>query len=347
MFEKRVHIQSVFIKNYYFSQPKTPYSLLLMQLNINRLLIFLSLFASQISFGQQAPTFTHHPYTHMFSNAGFAGLGEGICLNGISRQQWVGFSDEDGNRVAPETFLITADSPISLLRGGIGGAIVQDKLGFESNIMVQVGYAYHLDIGASTLGIGAAANFLNRSTDFSKFKPTQPNDPILASGEQSDMLFDANFGLFWDTPELYYVGLSVTSMFETKGKALGSASESASFVGDRTLHFVAGYQFVLRKYPSYEIHPAINVISNLSSTQINTSVMVAYNNRFWGGVNYRFQESIGLMAGVLWNDFRIGYAYDVNTMGINVPGTHEISLGYCFKIKPDRSARSYRNTRYL
>ncbi len=66
-----------------------------MQLKINRLLIFLSLFASQISFGQQAPTFTHHPYTHMFSNAGFAGLGEGICLNGISRQQWVGFSDED------------------------------------------------------------------------------------------------------------------------------------------------------------------------------------------------------------------------------------------------------------
>jgi type IX secretion system PorP/SprF family membrane protein len=320
---------------------------MLMQFNINRLLIFLLFIACQTLFGQQSPSFTHHPYTHMFSNAGYAGMGEGICLNGISRQQWVGFADEEGNRVAPETFLITADSPVSLLRGGIGGGILQDQSGFESNIVVFLGYSYHLDIGGSKLGIGMAANFLNRSTDFSKFKPTQPNDPILASGEQSDMLIDANFGLFWDTPELYYIGLSVTSIFETKGKALGSSSESVGFVGDRTLHVVAGYQFVLRNYPSYEIHPAINVNSNLSSTQINTSVMVAYNNRFWAGVNYRLQESIGLMAGLLWNDFRIGYAYDVNTMGYNVPGTHEISLGYCFKIKPDRSARSYRNTRFL
>lgn len=129
---KRVRIQAAFIKNYYFSQPKTQYSFLLMQLNINRLLFILLLFAAKTTFGQQAPTFTHHPYTHMFSNAGFAGLGEGICLNGISRQQWVGFNDEDGNRVAPETFLITADSPISLLREALGEPSFRTNWGLKA-----------------------------------------------------------------------------------------------------------------------------------------------------------------------------------------------------------------------
>lgn len=336
-----------FVKNYYFSCLKTKLGLLLMHLKISYFICTILLFGSTYALAQQAPIFTHHPYSHMYSNAGHAGLGEGICIHGISRQQWVGFQDEDGNRVAPETFMITIDSPIRLLRGGLGAAILQDKLGFESNTIVQLGYAYHLDIGANTLGIGAAANFLNRTVDFSKFKPLQPNDPVLVTSEQSDMLIDANFGLFLVSPEFYYIGLSVTSIFESKGKALNEASESGSFVGDRTFHFTAGYQYVLRSFPAYEIQPAINVISNLASTQINASATVVYNNRFWGGVNYRFQESIGAMVGVLWNDFRIGYAYDVNTMGIGVPGTHELYLGYCFKLKPERIVRSYRNTRYL
>lgn len=345
---KRVFYKTKFGKIYYFSPLESSQGASLMQLIINRLftIVLLVMMVKPVN-AQQAPIFTHHTHTNMYSNPGFAGMGEGICLSGIVRQQWVGFKDEDGNRVAPETFLITIDSPIRFLRGGLGGSIIQDKLGFENNIGVQLGYAYHLDLGGSVLGIGTALNFMNRSTDFSKFKPTQPNDPILATSEQSDMLFDLNFGLFLHSPDYYYLGVSVTSMLETKGKALTSSSESGSFVGDRTIHMVAGYQYVFRNNPNYELHPAVNVITNLSTTQINASATILYNNKFWGGVNYRLLESIGLMVGVLWNDFRIGYAYDVNTMGLNVPGSHEISLGYCFKISPDRSSRSYRNTRYL
>jgi type IX secretion system PorP/SprF family membrane protein len=345
--EKRFGNKNQLAKIYYFSPLEPHLGVLLMRLIINCFIYLSLVMLSSVALAQQAPIFTQHTHTHMYSNPGFAGMGEGICISGLTRQQWVGFKDGEGNRVAPETFLITIDSPVRILKGGLGGAIIQDKLGFESNIGVQLGYAYHLDIGGSTLGIGTAVNFLNRTVDFSKFKPTQPNDPILATSEESDMLFDLNLGLFWHTPEFYYLGISVTSLLESKGKALTSASESGSFVGDRTIHLVAGYQYVFRNNPNYEFHPAVNVLSNLSTTQFNVSGTILYNNKFWGGVNYRFLESIGLMVGVLWNDFRIGYAYDVNTLGLNVPGSHEISLGYCFKISPDRSVRSYRNTRYL
>ncbi len=315
--------------------------------DITFLALLVVLLTNMETYAQQAPSFTHHPYTYAFTNPGFAGMGEGICLNGIVRQQWAGFKDMEGNSVAPETYLITLDSPLRKLRGGGGLAIIQDQLGFEQNTGVQLGYSYHADVGAATLGIGTAVNFLNRSVDFSKFNPHSSGDPILVTGEQSDMLFDMNLGLFLEVEDVYYIGVAVTSMLESKGKALANTSTSGSFVGDRTFYLHGGYQQTLPWNSAYEIRPAFSIISNLSNTQINVSGTVVYNNQFWAGVNYRLEESVGIMVGLRVFDLRIGYAYDINTLGYAVPGSHEISLGYCFKISTDKSNRSYRNTRHL
>jgi hypothetical protein len=65
------------------------------------------------------------------------------------------------------------------------------------------------------------------------------------------------------------------------------------------------------------------------------------------GVNYRFQESVGLMAGVSIKDLTIDYSYDKNTLGLGLPGSHEIGLSYCFKLDLDRTPRDYRSVRYL
>lgn len=335
-------------KNYYFSAFETLLFIDLMRLNFKYLCVLLCVFAYiSNGFAQQAPAFTHHNYTHAYTNPGFAGMGEGICVNGIVRQQWAGFKDMEGNKVAPETFLITGDAPIRFLKGGAGLTVIQDKLGFEKNVGVQLGYSYQTEIFAGTLGIGAAANFLNRSVDFSKFIPHSSGDPILATGEQTDMLYDINVGLFFQVPESYYIGLSVTSLLESKGKALEASATSGSFVGDRTFYLTGGYQFVAPWNAAYKFHPSLSVVSNIASTQLNVSGTFIYNNQFWGGVNYRMQESIALMIGMTIMDLRLGYSYDINTLGLGVPGSHEISLGYCFKIKGEKSVRTYRNTRYL
>lgn len=319
-----------------------------MKLNL-RHIAFIILFIASLgkSYAQQAPAFTHHTNTYAFINPAYAGLSEAICVNGIVRQQWAGFKDMEGNNVAPETYLITGDTPIQLLRGGIGLSILQDQLGFEKNVGVQLGYSYHASLGAATLGIGTSINFLNRSVDFSKFIPHSSGDPILATGEQSDMLFDMSLGAFLEVPEAYYLGFSVTNLLESRGKALTNTSDLGTFITDRTFYIVGGYQFSSPSNAAYDFLPAVSLISNLSNTQINVSGTVVYNKQFWGGVNYRLQESIGIMVGLKIFDLRIGYAYDVNTLGYGVPGSHEISIGYCFKIKADKSIRTYRNTRYL
>ncbi len=298
---------------------------------------------------QQAPIFTNYSNSYAYSNAGFFGMSEGINVLGLYRMQWAGFVDNDGNEIAPKTFLLSGDMPLRALHGGLGFSIMQDKLGFENNVNVGLGYSFHVDLGGSTLGIGLAGTLLNRTVDFSQLHPNQESDPILQGlGEESAMLFDFNVGLFWQIPESFYVGFSVVNVLQSMSKALSDNSEtSASFTTDRTFYAVVGYPFQFENLPMLSFVPSVSVMSNISSTQFNASARVIYNNLFSLGVNYRFQESIGLMAGVTIKDFTIAYSYDINMMGLGLPGSHEIGLSYCFKLDLDRTPRDYRSVRYL
>ena len=302
---------------------------------------------------QQMPGFTQYQSTIMYSNPAYAGMREGICINGLMRQQWAGFSDtQRGDDVSPQTFLITVDSPIKVLHGGIGGSIIQDNLaaGIWKDIGLQLSYAFHADLSMGKLGIGAGVNLINRSFDGSKYDPVDPveGDNALVSAEQGDMRADVNFGLFLMNPGRYYFGFSVNNILETTYKKLYAGDDVGGAINNRTFVVNAAYTFLFNN-PLFEVEPSAMVISDLTSTQYNLSAIVTYNDRFWGGLNFRLGnlESIGVIVGVSFKDFRVGYSYDINMMGLSVPGSHEISLGYCFKLKGDHSKTSYKNTRYL
>ena len=313
------------------------------------LLLVMSLLAMVGVKAQQVPIFTNYTNSYAYANAGFAGMSEGINLLGLYRQQWAGFVDMDGNEVAPQTFLLTGDMPFRALHGGVAFSVMQDKLGFENNVNVGLGYSFHLDLGGSTLGIGVAGTLLNRSLDFSKLKPNSDLDPLLQGlGEESAMLFDFNVGLFWQIPESFYLGVSVVNVLESMSQALNDNAEtSASFTTDRTFYVLAGYPFQFEDLPYFTFVPSVSVMSDLASTQLNASAKVVFKNAFSLGVNYRPQESVGLMAGLTIKDFTVVYSYDINTMGLGVPGSHEIGLSYCFKLDLDRTPRDYRSVRYL
>lgn len=319
---------------------------------------------------QQAPIFTNYNNSYTYINPGFAGLSEGVNVLGIYRQQWAGFTDSEGNDIAPTTLLVTGDMPIRALGGGISFSVLNDQLGFEKNTNVGLGYSYHLDMGGSTMGLGVSVSLLNRSVNFSQLVPGQTGDPLLSQlGEESGMLFDLSVGAFWQIPESFYLGVSAINLLNTTGKALGDDQTAASFSTDRTLYFVAGYPFMFESLPAFKFIPSVNVMANLftydktytdeeghllqtekklsSIQQLNAGVKVVYNDLLSLGVNYRPQESVGVTVGLTIKDFVLGYAYDINTMGHNIPGSHEIALSYCFKLDLDRTPRDYRSVRYL
>lgn len=311
------------------------------------LFAFLLLTAAGVK-AQQAPIFTNYNNSYTYINPGFAGLSEGVNVLGIYRQQWAGFKDTEGTEIAPTTLLVTGDMPIRALGGGISVSVLNDQLGFEKNTNVGLGYSYHVDIGGSVMGVGLSVSLLNRTVDFGHLIPGDPGDPLLNQlGEETGMLFDVSAGLFWQIPESLYIGVSGINLLNTTGKALGDGQTAASFTTDRTLYFVAGYPFMFESLPVFKFIPSVNVMTNFSSAQLNAGMKVVYNDVFSLGANYRPQESVGLTVGLTIKDFVLGYAYDINTMGYNIPGSHEISLSYCFKLDLDRTPRDYRSVRYL
>ena len=314
---------------------------------IRYILTIIFVAVSSVMLAQQAPMFTNYSNSYATVNPGFGGFSDGINVMGIYRNQWAGFKDMDGNNVSPTTTLFSGDMPVPFLKGGASLSVMSDKIGFEDNVNINLGYSFHADLGAGKLGIGFALNMLNRSVDFGNFHPTVDNAPAIPQGDQSDMLIDANLGLFWQIPETFYVGLSVTNLFESKGKELSSsATSSASFVGDRTLYLMAGYEHQFSN-PLFKLLPSMCIMSDIASTQFNVGTKLLYNNKVWGGINYRFQESVAAMVGFKFNDIQISYSYDINTMGLAVQGSHEICISYLFKMNLEKSPRIYHSIRYL
>lgn len=298
---------------------------------------------------QQQPIFTNYTSSYTYINSGYAGMSEGINVLGLSRMQWSGFVDNDGNDVAPTTYLITGDMPIKALHGGLSFAVLKDHIGFEDDANIGIGYSFHADLGSSILGVGVTATLCSRTVDFAQLHPGEEGDPILQGlGKESDLLFDFNLGLFWQFPESLYLGVSAVNVLQTMTKALNDQTEtSASFVNDRTFYFVAGYPFQFEDFPLFTFVPSLSAMTNLSSWQLNVGGKVVFRDLVSLGVNYRPQESIGLTIGLKIKDISVGYAYDINTMGLSVPGSHEIAIGYCFKLDLDRTPRDYRSVRYL
>jgi len=308
------------------------------------LVIFLPAFVSTVR-AQQLPILTQYMFHQMAFNPAYAGNGGGICINGLLREQWLGFKDNEGNKIAPETIYLTVDAPVKFLHGAIGGSIMSDKVGFFKNIGVKVGYAFRTDLGPGEFAAGIQLNLMNYQIDFAKFDGhiIDPGDPVFQEfGKKSDLTFDADLGLYYEVPGRYYVGLSAGQLFQSKAKN--------SFLQQRrTYYLTGGYNFVIPNHPIWELKPSALILYDGGAFQFNIATLLSYKKKFYGGLEYRYQDAIAIIVGANIKGFRIGISYDVNTSALSRynNGSLEVSLGYCFKLKVEKFKKRYKNTRFL
>jgi type IX secretion system PorP/SprF family membrane protein len=308
-------------------------------------IIIILLCSVTVIYAQQQPQFTHNMFNKAYTNPGYFGIANAICATAIIRQQWVGFKDADGNKVAPQTVLVAIDSPIKFLRGGLGLNIAQDQYGFFKDVTIRLGYSYHKKMGEGILGLGFNVDFLNKSLDFSKLKPVEEGDTYLSSQSSNGVIItDAGLGAFLQLPG-FYAGFSIMQMLQSS-KDLGGTN-SGPFMLKRHFYATTGYDIAFPSNPSYVITPSIFVKSDGTSSQFDFNGLVKYNNKIWGGVTYRLNDAFGVLIGTTIKDVNIGYAYDIPTSRLGSAGSHEIMVKYCFKLEREKTRTSYRNTRFL
>ena len=308
--------------------------------------------STTLLFGQQDPQFSQFMYDRLSINPAFAGSKDAICATLIGRQQWSGISGE------PSTALLNISAPISSIKSGIGATVYLDEIGPQSTAVGRFSYAYHLKISGSTkLGLGVGLGFISSSlnSDWIAYDygddgqfiglGTGAGDQSINAQNKSSTTFDASFGAYLYNPK-YYVGISAVHLTE------GDLSELNIQVA-RHLYFMAGYDFDLT--PMLTLTPQTLVKTDLASTQVDVNATATYNNTFWLGVSYRLEDAIAPMAGYNYqfpdgkSNLRIGYSYDLTTSELNnySSGSHEIMLGYCYKLQKPLPKRVYKNPRFL
>lgn len=311
--------------------------------------LWLSLFLLLPCFAlaQQEPQFSHNMYNNMGINPGYAGLRNAICATGFYRQQWVGFKDEDGVNLAPVTYSVNVDAPISFIRGGLALSFLQDNVSYHTSIGVKLAYSYHLNMDYGKMGIGLQLGLIDQRIDFSQYDPITEGDPVLVDAdEQSNILLDFALGGFYQTDDYGWFGLSVTQ-FRQASSEIGYADYQLR----RHAYLVGGYDYPYPGNNSYVITPSALIKSDFNSYQIDINAMVTYANKIRGGVSYRIDDAIAFFLGLRLDQISVGYSYDFTTslMGRNGRswGSHEIMLQYCFNLEIERINQPYRNIRFL
>lgn len=282
-------------------------------------------------------------------NPAFAGSQDALCANTFGRNQWMGLVDENSNAVSPLSMVFNIHAPVYSLKSGFGINVLYDKLGFETNFNIKLNYAYQMLLNneKSKLGLGIGVSLLNKTIAFDQITLEDPNDPLLQVNQPaSAMTPDVDLGVYYQHGNGLNVGLSVTNLLESS-LAIGNVI----YAQKRNLYFTTDYKIKLTENNEKPISlmPSVLVKSNFSNAQVDLSAVVDYNNQFWGGMSYRYQDAVALLAGVRINDFRLGVSYDITTGGLSdaSKGSLEFFLGYNYLLSPKVKTTNNFNTRYL
>jgi type IX secretion system PorP/SprF family membrane protein len=286
-------------------------------------------------------------------NPAVAGEGNDLLLTLQNRQQWVGI---DG---APTTLLVNVSSPFVLgnRKHGIGLIIEKESIGLFSTQMLQLQYAYKKQLKSGVLSFGIQGGILQEGFDASGIHiPTSDyhisTDASIPTGTLEGIIPDLSAGA-WYQNERLYAGFSVSHLLETvanlKTGPDDTSTNNPQMVASRTYYLTNGYNIVLPN-ALYTLQPSFLVKTDLTAWQLDLSGKVFYKDKYWGGLGWRFQDAVIVMAGIkLPQGLSIGYSYDISTSAVAnfSGGSHELFMSYTKKIGTATVSKRQKSVRIL
>jgi len=286
-------------------------------------------------------------------NPAVAGEGGDLLLTLQNRQQWVGI---DG---AASTLLANVSMPFVLgnRKHGFGLVIEKESIGLFSTQLLQLQYAYKKQLKSGTISFGIQGGILQEGFDATGIYIPVSNYHIqsesgIPTGTLEGVIPDISAGT-WFQNKLLYAGFSVSHLLET-AVSLKTGSDDVSenspqMIISRTYYLTNGYNIVLPN-PLYTVQPSFLLKTDLTAWQIDLSGKVLYKDKFWGGLGWRYQDAVIVMAGIkLQQGLSIGYSYDISTSAVAKfsGGSHELFMSYTKKIETATESKKQKSVRIL
>ena len=208
---------------------------------------------------------------------------------------------------------------------GVGAYVFQETIGSFSWFGGYLSYSYHLMITRDIIAsLGIFAGIKQFSVGGLEFVQS-PSDAL--GGESRKYVPDGNVGV-WVYSDYFFAGAAVNQIFQSK---LASPNPIAlGDIGKFNHYFLAGgYKFEM----DYELAlvPSVMIKAvNLTSFQFDVNLKLRYKDIIWGGLSYRHQDAVAVLAGFTVSQrLDFGYSYDFTTSRISNPlaGSHEIIVG--------------------
>lgn len=237
------------------------------------------------------------------------------------RKQWLGV---DGS---PTVASVSFEHPFNE-QIAIGGQLTNYSEGPFNQTQLHFTGSYRLAVDSYeehfvTFGMSLGA----RNSNFNTSKLDDPDDPALAQVASNNTSIDGAFGLAYEYDKLQ-IGISMPHL--TRPQFISNDSFGPVEIEPwQQMIFTAGYNFFVDYYQDWKIQPQLLYHYDADfDNQIEGFVTAKYQDTYWGGVGYRQDYGISIMAGANINEmFSLNYSYGLSSPSADIPNdTHEITL---------------------
>lgn len=241
------------------------------------------------------------------------------------RRQWVGIKE------APVTQFLSGHGYMGY-NIGFGAMLYNEASGPTRRTGAAVSGAYHFILkkdqknGQQVLSLGMSAMLSQLYLDKEKLITYLPDDPTIIAAYNTQMVPDANFGLYYHNENKYYFGLSVFNLIQTK-------TDLTNIPNDIKNNYVRNYYIMgggdIEINNKLTMHPSM-LIQGIEALpiQLDFNVRGIYLDKYWLGMSYRHKDAIVALLGYQYHEFTVAYSYDFTLSNIRnfSSGSHEIVL---------------------
>jgi type IX secretion system PorP/SprF family membrane protein len=292
------------------------------------------LVASMMSLASMAQNdffFNHYMFNPSYFNPAWVGVEEEAFITGHHRSQWLGYSSSfDGSGGAPSSQLVSLVIPVRGKLAGVGLSVSNDKVAELNNLQARFSVAGKKEFRFGRIYVGLMPTLFSQTLDFGQFRPVEQGDPILLEGKESQLKFDLNAGIFLESNQNYFIGISAINLLEPSfdygTSVVGGLSNAIS------TNYIINGGTTIGVSRDFVIKPTTLIRTDFKSYTFEISGIAYFQEKMWGGLSFRKSESISLLLGysIMENQLKFGYAFDyvVKDREAKEVTSHEIYIRY-------------------
>ncbi len=273
-----------------------------------------------VSFGQQQSIFTNILANPLHYSPAYVGSTNYHEVSFFNRNQWVGFKD------APRNFYLNFHGSFkNRAKHGYGVQILSEQTGLLSKTGIYLNYGYQIKMSKKwKIGLGVRPGFVQYRVRLYDAVAADAGDPIFTGNTYSGNAFDINAGFRLYNDKFEFSG----GIDHLIGKNLNLSSYNQNLQFHYTL--MTSYKFLFKK--NWELRPAILFrYTKPVPSQLSIMTQLSYKDKFFGGVNFRTNDAIGIFLGIrLKSRLSITYGYDYSYTKIRKysAGSHEVGISF-------------------